>query len=151
MSTIRGKTIIQMNQPVPHGQVGLANNGSNVTYASDGFTGTLITDMQLDIPTSGGVVMVGFTSNYGTPTPGIARGTWGPCGGDADIEIRNEATGAATPLNVANITVAKGGVVLPTCMVFFDAPKAGLQKYRVYRWNNASLTRDSIFLFAVEL
>lgn len=151
MSTIRGKSIVQVNQPVPHGQVGLALNGSNVTYPSDGFTGTLITDMQLDIPTSGGVVMVGFTANYGTPTPGFARGTWGPCGGDADIEIRNEATGATTPLNVANITVSKGGVVLPTCMVFFDAPKAGIQKYRVYRWNNAALTRDSIFLFAVEL
>lgn len=151
MSTIRGKSVVFVNQTPARGQLGMQNSGSNVTYASDGFSGTLISDMSVDIPTSGGIVMLGFTANYGQPTPGFARGTWGPCGGDADIEIRNEATGATTPLNVANITVSKGGVVLPTCMVFFDAPKAGIQKYRVYRWNNAALTRDSIFLFAVEL
>lgn len=128
-------------QRIRAGQCGVAGGIGSTAWGSNGFTATEITQLATEIETTGRGVLLEFIAiqvpSLATITPGQpSRGGFGPCTGDAAIVCVNEVTG----LTVGLLNVGGSSATYVAHLSFFDqAPPAGIQRYRFYRFNNASL------------
>lgn len=128
-------------QRIRAGQCGVAGGIGSTAWGSNGFTSTEITQLATEIETTGRGVLLEFVA---IQSPSIAsitagqpsRGGFGPCTGDAAIVCVNEITGQT----VGSLNVGSSSNTYVAHHAFFDpAPPAGIQRYRFYRFNNASL------------